>query len=137
MFTNEYRRRMDEKKRVPLPPEFRKGLSGEIVITKGIEPCLYLCPLKNWRGVLKKLEDEESLQIKQVQIDKYWRILIPKDFRKHAELEKEIVFVGCDDYFEVWNNTYWEIEWEKIEAEIKTMYESVEGNGSRIGKEEK
>jgi len=121
MFCGEYLRRMDEGKRILLPLKFRKELRGKIGIAKGRERCLYLSSLKNWRSAIK--EFEESPQIKQIQIDKNWRVRISKEFREYAGLEKKIAFVGCNEYIEIWDRERWEKEKKELE-EMRTQEET-------------
>ena len=57
-------------------------------------------------------------------------ILIPPQFREHADLNKEIVFVGVMNRFEIWNKGVWEKEFERYK---ETFDEISEGIAERMG----
>jgi len=56
MFIGEYSYTIDQKKRLSVPSKFRKDLGKEAVVTKGIDNCLILYPLKIWEQKTKQLE---------------------------------------------------------------------------------
>ena len=39
--------------------------------------------------------------------DKQGRILIPQQLREHANLEKEVTFIGTSSRVEIWNSAKW------------------------------
>ena len=47
---------------------------------------------------------------KECEIDKQGRINLPPDYLGHADLEKELVFVGCGEYIEIWDKDTFEEE---------------------------
>jgi MraZ protein len=48
-------------------------------------------------------------------IDKLGRILIPPILRKHAGLEREIVFVGMITRIQIWDKQRWEQKFQKAQ----------------------
>ncbi len=55
MFIGEYQHSLDPKKRLALPSKFRKELGGKVVITRGLDKCLFVYPLKTWKELAEKL----------------------------------------------------------------------------------
>ena len=49
MFFGEFEYRVDEKGRVPIPPRFRRELKDGAVLTPGIEKCIIVYPLAEYR----------------------------------------------------------------------------------------
>ncbi|MEK7076574.1 MAG: cell division/cell wall cluster transcriptional repressor MraZ, partial [Patescibacteria group bacterium] len=47
MLIGEYRHNLDPKKRLAIPFKFRKELGKVAVLTKGLDGCLFIFPLKN------------------------------------------------------------------------------------------
>ena len=103
-----------------VPSRFRADLGEKFVITKGIDACIFVYPLDNW----KKLEAElarlplREADIKrrflggkeEVEIDKQGRILIPQNLRSHAKLTKECVSIGVGDRVEIWDKSAWDVK---------------------------
>ena len=42
MFIGEYEHTLDEKKRVSIPRQFRTGLGKRMVMTRGLDNCLFV-----------------------------------------------------------------------------------------------
>jgi len=120
MLTGECAQNIDIKGRIMVPSRFRGDLGDVFVLTKGIDNCIFIYPLENW----KKLEAElirlplREADIKrrflggmeEVEIDKQGRILVPQHLRNHAKLQKECVSVGVGDRVEIWDKSAWELK---------------------------
>ena len=48
MFIGEYLHTLDPKNRISLPAKFRKDLGRAVVITRGLDHCLFVYPKKAW-----------------------------------------------------------------------------------------
>ena len=98
MLIGEYIHTIDAKNRVSMPVKFRTELGKKIIITPGLDSCLFIFTIKEWEKVSKRLSDQDSdlsfLKADQrnfnrymfgraaeVEIDSIGRILIP-DFLK-------------------------------------------------------
>ena len=53
MFMGEYHHNIDEKGRIVLPGKFREDRT-KIVVTRGLEKCLYLYTTEDWQKVETK-----------------------------------------------------------------------------------
>ncbi|XOB40553.1 MAG: division/cell wall cluster transcriptional repressor MraZ [Candidatus Nealsonbacteria bacterium] len=131
MFIGEYSYIIDSKKRVAIPPKFRKTLGKTAVITRGLDNCLIVYPLKEWGGVTKKLEALPNTQVDargfvrimlsgavDVRLDKLGRILIPDYLKDYASLKKEVVVIGLSNKIEIWDEKKWQEYREKTEKEV-------------------
>ncbi|MCX7694115.1 MAG: division/cell wall cluster transcriptional repressor MraZ [Caloramator sp.] len=120
MFIGEYSHALDAKNRMIVPAKFREGLGGKFIITKGLDGCLYVYPIDEW----KKLEDKlKQLPLtnkdarafvrfffsgaSEVEIDKQGRALIPQNLIEYANIEKEIVSIGVSNRIEIWSKDKW------------------------------
>ena len=118
MFFGENIYMMDKAKRISIPQRFLKELGGvgaEVIVTKCSDGCIYLCPPENWEEVKKELE--EPIYPAMVQIKSRGRILLSKDLREYAGLEREVVMVGYGDHIEFWNEKRWIVAKEEAEKE--------------------
>ena len=60
MFLGEYQHTFDPKNRLSIPSKFRKDLGRTVVITRGVDRCLYLYPRKAWERVNRDVVDAEA-----------------------------------------------------------------------------
>ncbi len=142
MFIGEYNFTIDEKKRVAVPVKFRKNLGKKAVITRGLDRCLVLYPLKEWEKVAKKLEGLPNSKVDartfsrillsgavDVELDKLGRILIPDYLKKYADLKKNVVLLGLSNRIEIWSKEKWDEYKQKAEKEIGDMASRLEELG--------
>lgn len=121
MFIGEFRHTIDPKGRLALPNKFRAGLSEGVVVTRGLDNCLFLYSKTEWEKIAGKLS---NLPISQrdarafarlmlagamdVEIDKQGRINLPQYLRKYANLTNRSVIAGLYNRLEIWNPKLWD-----------------------------
>lgn len=116
MFIGEYTYSIDDKKRLPVPNKFRQLLGKKAVITRGLDLCLYLYPVKEWGSLAKKISQMPLAQsdarsfsrlmlggAMEVNIDTLGRALIPDYLKDYASLKKKVILVGLYDRIEIWD----------------------------------
>lgn len=136
MFIGEYQYLIDEKKRVSIPPKFRKEIGKKAVITRGLDGCLFLYSLSEWKKLAEKLgklplgqADARGFQrimlsgAMEVSIDNLGRILIPDYLKDYAKLKKKVVVVGLYNHIELWDEIRWKQYQAKSEKEVGDMAE--------------
>ena len=134
MFMGEYLHNMDKKGRVIMPANFREKLEDSFVVTRGLDNCLFLYPLEEW----EKLESElNSLPLTQkdarkcarfflsgateCSFDSQGRISLPKNLRKYADFEREIVIAGIGSRIELWARD----KWDKYLSDAEESHEEI------------
>ena len=138
MFIGEYEHTLDEKKRVSLPKAFRTELGKRMVITRGLDNCLFVYSLKNWKNVVARLETLSFAQADtrgfsrfilsgaaEVEVDAAGRVLIPDHQKEFARLNKDVVFAGVSDRVEVWDKDRWASYKAKIEEQADALSEKL------------
>ncbi len=138
MFLGEYQHSLDEKKRVSLPKAFRQGLGRKVVMTRGLDNCLFIYSRNTWEKVAKKLSELSFAQADtrgfnrfilsgaaEVEVDGAGRILIPDHQKEFAGLKKEIVFAGVNDRVEVWEVERWTTYKSRIEKQADQLAEKL------------
>ena len=121
MLIGEYKHTIDAKKRISLPAKFRRELGKKAVITRGLDKCLFVYSLEEWKKVAETLSGLSTGQADSrnfgrlllagavdVEIDSLGRILIPDHLRKYAGLTAEVSFLGILRYVQVWDKDTWE-----------------------------
>src|SRR5947207_4517544 len=53
MLLGEFEHTIDDKNRLTLPAKFRQALSGGLVITRGMDGCLYCYPQADWERLVE------------------------------------------------------------------------------------
>ena len=138
MFIGEYEHTLDDKKRVSLPKQFRAGLGKVMVVTRGLDNCLFVYPRKNWKKIASKLDQLSFAQADtrgfnrfilsgaaELEADAAGRILIPEHQKEFAGLGKTIVFTGVSDRVEVWDAKAWKGYKARIEKQADAMAEKL------------
>ena len=121
MFIGEYQHSLDSKNRIIVPAKLREGLGNKIVITKGLDGCLYAYPLEEWKILEDKLKTlpltnkDARTFVRfffsgacEVELDKQFRGLIPQNLKEYAKIEKDIVSIGVLSRVEIWSKEMWE-----------------------------
>lgn len=120
MFIGEYQHTVDPKKRLALPSKFRKELGRKIVITRGLDKCLFVYPLKTWQILAEKLgtlpmgESGTRSFVRlmlagavDLDVDVQGRVLLPDYLKEYAGLNKNVVVAGLFNRLEVWDEAKW------------------------------
>ena len=139
MFLGEFEYKIDDKGRVPIPPKFRRELEGGVVLTPGIEKCITAYPLPEWEKLadtlttgsvtpskLRRLNRAIFATAFSLTIDGQGRIALPIPLRQYAGIEAEVVIVGVNTYFELWNKEQWESEKAISQEQAWQIIESLE-----------
>ena len=142
MFLGEYIYTIDDKKRLALPANFRQVLGKKAVVTKGLDNCLFLYPLKEWQKLAQKLSKLPISQsdargfvrmmlsgAMEVNIDNLGRILLPDYLKEYAGLKKKVIIAGLFNRIEVWDEDIWKLYQEKTEKEVGDMAERLKELG--------
>ena len=120
MFIGEYKHTIDPKKRLAIPVKFRKELGGKAVLTRGLDGCLFIFPMKEWEQLAEKLgklpfgkQDSRGFArlllagALEVKFDQLGRILVPDFLKDYAALKKEVVIAGLFNKLEIWDEARW------------------------------
>lgn len=134
MLIGEYLHSIDAKKRLSIPSKMRKELGRHSVITKGLDNCLYIYPLKEWQALAQKLSSLPAGQsstrsftrlmlsgASEVDTDGLGRILVPDYLKQYADLKKNVVVIGLYNHLEIWDKE----KWEKYRTEAEKSKENI------------
>lgn len=56
MFMGEYQHNIDAKGRIIIPAKFRQDLGDKLVVTRGMDGCLFGYPMDEWEKVEQKID---------------------------------------------------------------------------------
>lgn len=138
MLIGEYKHTLDSKKRLSLPSKWRKELGKKLVITRGLDNCLFVYPLKEWQKITEKIGQLPLGQADtrrfnrfflsgavEVEIDSVGRILVPDFLKEFAALETSVVLAGIHDRVEIWDEKQWSTYKASIEKQADDLAEKL------------
>lgn len=125
MLYGEFSPSLDAKGRINFPARLREDLGDTFMITKGLDGCLFVYPMEEWRSLEEKIRalpmsKARSLQLFffsgacEAQCDKQGRVMIPQPLREYAHLDKEVMVVGASVRVEIWNKESWNQMYESL-----------------------
>jgi MraZ protein len=137
MLVGEYEHTIDDKNRLTLPAKFRQAFSEGVVLSRGIERCLFAYPRSEWEatvqsrlGELDLLSREGRLMQRyffagaaEAEVDKQGRVMVPSSLGEYAGLGKEVVVAGIHDHLEIWDRATWRAHLDEIEGSAEDVAE--------------
>ncbi len=138
MLIGEYIHTLDPKKRLALPSKFRKELGKKVVITRGLDNCLFVYPLKAWQKVSEKIALLPMGQADtrgfgrfmlagavESDVDSIGRILVPDFLKAFAGFQTAVAVIGVHDRVELWDENVWNAYKERIEKQADALAEKL------------
>jgi MraZ protein len=140
MFIGEFQHSVDDKGRLAIPRKFRKDLQKGAIVTRGLDSCLFVYPLKQWKTLAEKLAALPFSQGRNrkmqrfflagatdVEADAQGRVIIPEYLRKYASLSKEVIVVGLFDRVEIWDVDAWSRHKAQTDKDADSIAEELGG----------
>jgi MraZ protein len=140
MLIGEYRHTIDDKNRLSLPAKFRKEMGKSVVITPGLDSCLFIFTMKEWERISGHLSAGESSILQadnrgfnrfllggavEAEVDAVGRMLLPEPLRERAKLTAKVVIIGVGDRAELWDEAVWNEYRANIEAKADALAEKL------------
>lgn len=138
MFIGEYRHTLDTKNRISLPARFRSGLGKTVVVTRGLDHCLFIYPKLAWKKEAERIAKYSTgsqagrglarLMLAgavEADVDSAGRILLPDYLKSFAGLREKGVIAGVNDRVELWDEAAWQTYTKAIERDADSFAESL------------
>jgi MraZ protein len=143
MLIGEYTHTIDEKNRVSLPSKFRSLMGKKIVITPGLDQCLFAFTIKEWERIAGKLSENSSMLssdmrsftrymfggASEVEVDNIGRVLVPDFLRERANLKNKVTLIGVQNRLEIWNEKSWTDYKKQVEKQADNLAEKLSNLG--------
>ena len=137
MLLGEYEHTLDDKNRITLPAKFRAAFAAGVVVTRGMDGCLYAYRQEDWDklvdGRLAGLDplSQEGRRMQrfffsgaaEAELDKQGRVMIPAALIEHAGLGRNVVIAGVRDHLEIWDGAAWRKELKEVEGSAEDVAE--------------
>lgn len=120
MLIGEFEAKLTDKNRIAVPSKFRLELGEKMVLSRGYEGCLILLDELRWKNLMKTINVKPILNLNvrdtrrfilggahEIELDKQGRFILPGSLKTYSQIEEEIVFIGIEDWVEIWNKRLW------------------------------
>ena len=121
---------LDAKGRLAIPTRFRdvmKARRDERLVITTSDRCLVCYPNEEWRSVAEKISRLSQVDPRvqafrryfisaanECTCDRQGRVLIPQALRELADLDGQVLLIGMQTNFEIWDKDRWYEERERI-----------------------
>lgn len=138
MLIGEHTHTLDTKKRLSLPAKFRKELGKKIILTRGLDTCVFVYSQKEWKEFSEKLGELSMGQADtrafnrfllggavETEIDSAGRILVPDFLKDFAGLDTKVVVAGISNRVELWDEKTWKSYQQRVERKADALAEKL------------
>lgn len=140
MFLGTYNHSIDSKGRLIVPAKFRADLGKDFFVTRGLNGCLEVYPMKAWEELTTQLmtiprTDVEGRKFMSFlvagasggEIDGQGRMSLAANQKEYAHITKDVAIVGNIDHFAIWDREKWE-EFDSANVDMVTSDPTVFAN---------
>ena len=142
MLIGEYEHSLDAKGRLIMPSKLRESIGEKIIVTKGLDGCLFGFSKLEWTNFEEKLKTLPLTNknardfvrfflsgATECEIDKQGRFLIVANLRQYASMEKDVVIIGVGTRIEIWD----EEKWNNYSSEENISADAIAKNMTLLG----
>jgi len=136
MLLGEHEHTLDDKNRLTLPAKLREQLGAHVVVSRGLDGCLYVYSDGDWARLAERVGslDPFSREARTMQrwffasgsdadLDKQGRMVIPAALLKIAGIGREVTVAGVYDHLEIWDRAAWRAQQQTVEGSAEDVAE--------------
>src|SRR3954447_4303809 len=136
MLLGEHDHSLDEKNRLTLPAKLRGDFDDGVVVTRGLDGCLYAYPRGAWAQMSERIQTldplaEDSRRMRRHffsgaahgELDKQGRMVIPAALLEGAGITREVTVAGVFDHLEIWDRAKWRQQLHEVEGSAEDVAE--------------
>jgi transcriptional regulator MraZ len=136
MLLGEHEHTLDEKNRLTLPSKLRGAFEEGVVVTRGLDGCLYAYPHEGWQQLAERIQAldplaEASRRMRRHffsgaaygELDKQGRMVIPGSLLERAGIAREVTVAGVYDHLEIWDRAAWQKQLHEVEGSAEDVAE--------------
>lgn len=142
MFLGEFVHTIDDKGRLTIPAKFRDELITGIVVTRGLDGCLWAYSRSEWEHLAERIAQMPSTNAAARNFarfmfahafdsipDRQGRILLPQNLRDYAIIENEAAIIGVMNRIELWNPNRWQEVLTEVEEDPEVFVSQLQDLG--------
>jgi MraZ protein len=136
MLLGEHEHTLDDKNRLTLPAKLREQLGAHVVVSRGLDGCLYVYSQTEWArhadrvGSLDPFSREARTMQRwffasgsDAELDKQGRMVIPATLLTSAGIGREVTVAGVYDHLEIWDRAAWREQQQTVEGSAEDVAE--------------
>jgi MraZ protein len=136
MLLGEHDHSLDEKNRLTLPSKLRGAFDEGVVVSRGLDGCLYAYPQAEWERLAGRIQAldplaEASRSMRRHffsgaasgELDKQGRLVIPQGLLEGAGITREVTIAGVYDHLEIWDRATWRQKLHEVEGSAEDVAE--------------
>jgi MraZ protein len=134
MLLGEHEHTLDDKNRLTLPAKVRAAFEDGLVVTRGLDGCLYAYPRTAWEEHAARIQaldplDAEARVIQRHffagaspgELDRQGRLVLPASLIAHAGLSRDVTVAGVYDHLEIWDRNTWRRQVQEVEGRAEDV----------------
>ena len=134
MLLGEHDHSLDDKNRLTLPARFRASLGDGVVVTRGMDGCLYAYAADDWQRLAERIRgldplSRESRMMRRhffagavsADLDRQGRMVLPASLLEAAGIEREVTVAGVYDHLEIWDRAKWRVHLHEVEGSAEDV----------------
>lgn len=139
LFIGEYQYNLDDKGRLFIPTDFRNLLRDKLIVSRGIENCLFIYTQEDWNKLVEKISalsftKKSHREFSRMflsgaflkEIDSKGRINIDKNLLDYGSLTKECIIIGVGNRIEVWDKETWQNYYSEHQPILDAISEEID-----------
>ena len=136
MLLGQHEHSLDDKNRLTLPAKLREQLGEDVVVTRGMDGCLYVyaraafdeCVAEIGRlgGLSAAARSMQRLFFSTsvaAGLDRQGRMVIPTALLEGVGIGREVTVAGVGDHLEIWDRATWRKEMDEVEGSAEHVAE--------------
>jgi MraZ protein len=136
MLLGEHEHSLDDKNRLTLPAKLRTAFEDGVVVSRGLDGCLFAYPRAEWELLAERIraldplgEDARKMRrhffgsAAQGELDRQGRMVLPPRLIEHAGLGREVTVTGVYDHLEIWDRAKWRQQLHEVEGSAEDVAE--------------
>jgi MraZ protein len=136
MLLGEHEHALDDKNRLTLPARQRDQLGDRVVVTRGLDGCLYVYAAAEWEKLAERVGSLDPLSREartmqrfffasglEAELDKQGRIVIPANLLESAGIGRDVTVAGIYDHLEIWDRAAWRDQRQTVEGSAEDVAE--------------
>ena len=134
MLLGEHDHSLDDKNRLTLPAKLRSELGERVVVTRGLDGCLYVYAAAAWQQLAERVGSLDPLSREartmqrfffasgsEAELDKQGRVVIPANLL--AAIGRDVTVIGVFDHLEIWDRAAWRDQRQTVEGSAEDVAE--------------